>query len=361
VDRRLILVVNAGSETLKLSLVGDDDRSQAVGSLADVEPDTVTAVGHRVVHGGARFLDPVVLDEAIEEEIRALATIAPLHNRPALEGIREARRRFPGAPQIGVFDTSFHATLPEAAATYALPLRWRDEWGIRRYGFHGISVQWSSERATALLGHPPARLVVCHVGGGCSITAVREGRSVDTTMGFSPLEGVAMATRSGSVDPGALLYLLSQRGLSVSELDHVLVHESGLKGLSGGSGSVQALVDAERDGDVRARLALAVYVRRIAGAVASMAASLGGIDAVVFTAGVGESSAPVRARVCARLAFLGIRLDAGANESAHTDTDVAAADSAVRVLVIRAREEIVIARAVRALVGGSERPRGQER
>jgi acetate kinase len=180
-------------------------------------------------------------------------------------------------------------------------------------------------------------------------------------MGFSPLEGVAMATRSGSVDPGALLYLLSQRGLSVSELDHVLVHESGLKGLSGGSGSVQALVDAERDGDVRARLALAVYVRRIAGAVASMAASLGGIDAVVFTAGVGESSAPVRARVCARLAFLGIRLDAGANESAHTDTDVAAADSAVRVLVIRAREEIVIARAVRALVGGSERPRGQER
>jgi acetate kinase len=273
-----------------------------------------------------------------------LTPLAPLHNAPALRAIDAARRALPGVPEVAVFDTAFHATLPPEASTYAVPRRWREEWNVRRYGFHGLSVQWSSERV------PVPRLVVCHLGGGCSVTAVRDGRSVDTTMGFSPLEGVVMATRAGSVDPGAVLYLLRERGLDVAELDRLLEHESGLKGLSERSDSVRELETAEAAGDERAALALAVYVHRLAGAVGAMAAALGGVDALVFTAGVGENSASVRARVCSRLAFLGVELDAERNAAARPDADVAAAGSAVRVHVVRAREELVIARAVRELL-----------
>jgi acetate kinase len=345
-----ILVVNAGSTSLKLHLVFDDEHVEAVESLEAVRASEVDAVGHRVVHGGRHLVEPSLIDDAVRASIEELQSIAPLHNAPALAGIDAARRAAPDIPHVAVFDTAFHATLPVEAATYALPRIWREEWGIRRYGFHGLSVQWCSERAPELLGRAPEdlRLVVCHLGGGCSITAVRDRRSLDTTMGFSPLEGVPMATRSGSVDPGAVLYVQREHGLSVDELDHALNEESGLEGLSGGRG-LRALETASPE-DESARLALAVYAHRIAGAVAAMTAALGGLDVLVFTAGVGEHSARVRSDVCARLGFLGIELDPEQNERPTADTDVAKRDSRVRVLVIAAREELVVARAVRALV-----------
>jgi acetate kinase len=339
----LVLVVNAGSTSLKLALVDEDERSQSVERLDDIEPGGVAAVGHRIVHGGPRFRAPVVVDDEVVAAIRQVTSLAPLHNGPALEALAEARRLVPAVPHVAVFDTAFHATLSPEAATYAVPARWRDEWQIRRYGFHGLSVQWAAEHVSAL------RLVVCHLGGGASVTAVRDGRSVDTTMGFSPLEGVPMATRSGSVDPGALLYLLRERALSAEELDRQLEHESGLAGLSGLSGDVRELLAAEAAGDGAAALGLGVYVHRIAGAVAAMAASLGGLDAVVFTAGVGERSPAIRERVCSRIGFLGVELDPAANAAAAPDAEVAASDSRVRVVVLAAREDLVIARAVRSL------------
>jgi acetate kinase len=277
----------------------------------DELPDDLEAVGHRVVHGGPRFRDPVLVDDEVLGAIEELAALAPLHNAPALDAIARARRALPGVPHVAAFDTAFHASIPEEASTYAIPRRWRDEWGVRRYGFHGLSVAWVAERV------PVPRLVVCHLGGGCSVTAVRDGRSIDTTMGFSPLEGVPMATRSGSVDPGALIHLLRERGVGVRELDAALEHGSGLAALGG-------LDDP---------LGFAVYTYRIAQAVAAMAVALAGVDAVAFTAGVGENRADVRSAIVGRLAFL----------------------QPFAVEVVRAREDVVVARAVRALVetGGS--------
>jgi len=302
-----VLVVNAGSETLKLHIV-EGGRSRAVDSLSqDVE-----LVAHRVVHGGDRFRDPVVLDDDVCAELRALIALAPLHNAPALAAIDEARRELPDVPHVAVFDTAFHATIPEEAATYAVPRAW----GVRRYGFHGLSVQWSAEQVRV------SRLVVCHLGGGSSVTAVRDGRSVDTTMGFTPLDGVPMTTRSGAVDPGALIYAMRTRGLDVDALEHALNEESGLKALAGGSGDMRDVLAAGGG------LALAVYVYRVAAAVATMATSLGGLDALVFTGGIGERAAVVRERICERLAFLG---------------DVA-------VHVVEAREELVAARWARKVV-----------
>jgi len=265
--------------------------------------------------------------------------LAPLHNRPAVDAIAAARRALPDVPHVAVFDTAFHATIPTVALTYALPAEWRRH--IRRYGFHGLSVQWSSERVRA------RRLVVCHLGGGCSVTAVRDGRSLDTTMGFTPVEGVPMATRPGSVDPGALVYLL-RHAVSVDALDDGIEHRSGLLGLSGVSGDVAALQHSD---EPAAALALDVFAYRVAGAVAAMAVPLGGLDALVFTAGIGEHSAQVRAAVCARLAFLGVELDAARNAAARPDADISPSGSAVRVAVIRAREELIAARAVRDLLG----------
>jgi acetate kinase len=347
-----ILVVNAGSTSLKLSLVADDDDATKVAALEDVDPSAVAAVAHRVVHGGSRFREPAIINDAVRDEIFALRSLAPLHNAPALAGIATAVRALPDVPHVAVFDTAFHATIPDEAALYAVPARWRDEWGVRRYGFHGLSVAWSAERAPELLGRSPAgiRLVVCHLGGGSSVTAVGDGRSVDTTMGFSPLEGVPMTTRAGSIDPGALLYVLATRKLRRETLDHELNFESGLKGLAGGSGSMLELQQRIEDGDGAAMLALDVFTHRVAGAVAAMAASAGGLDALIFTAGIGEGSALVRERVCRRLAFLGIQLDAGRNGGAEPDCDVAADDSPARVLVIAAREEIVAARATRSVL-----------
>jgi acetate kinase len=295
-----VLVVNAGSTSLKLSLVDGEDSRPVDG----FEP--ADAVGHRVVHGGARYTEPVLIDDEVEEAIEDLSRIAPLHNTPALRAIREARAALPDVPHVAVFDTAFHATITPEASTYAIPRRWRD-WGVRHYGFHGIAVQSVASQVKA------ERLVACHLGGGCSVTAVLHGRSVDTTMGFSPLDGVPMATRSGSVDPGALIYLLRERGLTVEELDEGLEHDSGLAALGG--------LDDE--------LGLAVYTYRIAAAVAQMAMALRGIDLLAFSGGVGENRADVREAIGDRVGFLG-------------EFDVE---------VVPAREDLVIARAVRALLG----------
>jgi acetate kinase len=310
-----------------------------VASL-DAVPDDVTAVAHRVVHGGSRFREPVLIDDDVERGLLGAVELAPLHNAPALAAIEVARGALPDLPHVAVFDSAFHATIPPEAATYALPVRAREDWGIHRYGFHGLSVQWASEQVRV------PRLVVCHLGGGCSVTAVRDGRSVDTTMGFTPLEGVPMATRAGPVDPGALLYMLEHH-LTREELDRMLEHESGLLGLSGISGDVRELQASEAEG---ARLALAVFAYRVALAVGAMATALRGLDALVFTAGVGEHSAAVRSAVCERLGYLGIVLDQNANESAIPDATVSAPESSVSVVVVQAREDAVAARAARHLL-----------
>jgi acetate kinase len=339
VARLTILVVNAGSTSLKLSAVEADDSAVPVDSFADV-PDGVVAVAHRVVHGGARFLEPVVIDDDVRRELEELSELAPLHNVPAIAAIDEARRALPSVPHVAVFDTAFHATMPDEARTYALPRQWREEWGIRRFGFHGLSVAWAAERVRV------ARLVVCHLGGGCSVTAVLDGRSVDTTMGFSPLEGVPMATRPGSIDPEILLYLLRHQAASPDELEHALEHDSGLLGL-GGSSRVEEL---EASGEPAARLALSVFCYRVAAAVASLTAALGGLDALVLTAGIGEGSALVRERVCERLGFLGVELDPDANREARPDADVSLGGSAVPVWIVHAREDAIAARAARRLL-----------
>jgi acetate kinase len=329
-----VLVVNAGSTSLKVSLVGPDDDSRPLASLDDAP--AVALVGHRVVHGGDRFAEPTVIDDDVVVELEALVELAPLHNQPALEAIKLARKLLPSAVHVAVFDTAFHETLPPVAKTYPLPERFRDR-GIHRFGFHGLSVQWATERV------PAERLVVCHLGGGSSVTAVLNGASIDTTMGFTPLEGVPMATRAGSLDPGALLYLL-RHGISLTELDHALEHESGLTALAG-TGDVQEL---EHDQSPGARLALDLYCYRVAQAIGAMAVALGGLDALVFTAGVGEHSAFVRAGICARLALLGVGLDLAVNAAVEGEAEISLASAAVRVHVVTAREDVVVARACRA-------------
>jgi acetate kinase len=299
-----VLVVNAGSTSLKLHTVDEEEGAVAVDSFEAVAREGLEGIGHRIVHGGQRFRDPIELDDDVVRAIEELAALAPLQHPPALGAIERARAAFPGALQVAVFDTAFHATIPREASTYAVPARWR-EWGVRRYGFHGLVVEWIAEQVRV------PRLVVCHLGGGCSVTAVRDGRSIDTTMGFSPLEGVPMATRSGSVDPGALVYLQRERGLSVEEVDLALQEESGLAALGG--------LDEE--------LGFAVYSYRVALAVAAMAAALGGLDVLSFSGGVGENRPDVRDAVTARIAFLG----------------------SFDVRVVPAREEVVVARAVRAV------------
>ena len=307
----------------------------------------VDAVAHRVVHGGLNLRQPVLIDENVRAQIFAAEPLAPLHTAPALRGIENAEAVLSNIPHVAVFDTGFHATIPDAAATYGLPRQWREDWGVRRYGFHGLSVQWSAEQVRV------RRLVVCHLGGGCSVTAVLDGRSVDTTMGFSPLEGVPMATRSGSIDPGSILYVMREHGLGVDELDQALNHDAGLRGLAGGSGDMRELELRADAGDEAAVRAFAVFVHRLVAAIAEMSASTRGIDALVFTAGIGEGSPLVRRDVCNRLRYLGIELDESLNGSCEGDADIGAASSAARVVVVKAREELVAARAAVHLLSGA--------
>ncbi len=275
----------------------------------------VDAVGHRIVHGGTAFLGPVLLDERVTARIAALASLAPLHQPKALAALAAVSAAVPGVPAVASFDTAFHASLPAAASTYALPAPWRRRWDLRRYGFHGLSHAYATRRTAELLGVPAAdlRLVTCHLGAGASLAAVRDGRSVDTTMGFTPLEGLVMATRSGSVDPGLVLWLADHVGMPPEELAATLEHRSGLLGLAGTADMREILAGAEAGRD-EAVLALGVYLHRLRASIAAMTASLGGLDAIVFTGGVGERSPAIRALAADGLGYLGIELDAARNE-----------------------------------------------
>ena len=392
-----ILVLNAGSSSHKISLfeLGDtppenpparlwEARMEWHGEVADVEvknssgaaqrtrykvsshveavedlvgalwngesriitsPADVHMVGHRIVHGGQRYEEPVRITPAVKDGIASVSAFAPLHNRVELEGIEVIERMFGDVPQVAVFDTGFHGRIPPAAAVYPGPYEWLTK-GIRRYGFHGINHQYCAGRAAQLLQRDlmDLKLVTCHLGNGCSLAAIQEGRSIDTTMGFTPLEGLMMGTRSGSIDPGILTYLLRQSHLQSQDIDDVLNQKSGLLGISGLSGDMREILAAVKQGHSRAKLAFEIYVHRLRSGIGAMVAVLGGMDALIFTAGVGENSSEVREAACSQLEFLGLELDRAANLQTRPDADVATANSSVRVLLIRAEEEWAIAR-----------------
>jgi acetate kinase len=345
-----VLVVNAGSSSLKLRLLGPGDELEAEHDLVPDDHAALEAalagltapdaVGHRVVHGGARFRDAVLVDDEVVAMLAELTDLAPLHQPAALAGVAAVGRALPDVPAVACFDTAFHATLPAAAATYALPQAWRERFGLRRYGFHGLSHAYASRRAGAAL------VVSCHLGAGASLAAVRDGVCVDTTMGFTPMEGLVMATRSGSVDPGLVLWLL-RHGLDADALEQGLDREGGLRGLAG-DGDMRALLARE---DAEAGLALDVYVHRLRAGIAAMVAALGGLDALVFTGGVGEHAPQVRARTVAGLSFLGVALDPESNARATADAEIGAPGAPSRTLVVTAREDLEVARQVRALLG----------
>ncbi len=362
-----ILVVNAGSSSVKLRVVDDGDDVVAtrdlprltgpelvhsLGDFLDQYPE-LDAVGHRIVHGGPDLTRPLVLDNHSEAALDSLADLAPLHNPPGVEGIRAVRLMRPGLRQVACFDTSFHSQMPAKAATYAVPRSWREEWGIRRYGFHGLSHDWASRRAAAILGRPreQLRLVTAHIGAGASLAAVAWGRSVDTTMGFTPIEGLVMATRSGSVDPGVLVWVQRHGGLSVEQVEGALEHDSGLLGLSEDSDDLRLVIDSAHAGNAAAQLAYEVYVYRIQTHVGAMSAAMDGIDGLVFTGGAGEASDILRADVCAGLTFLGLRLAPSSNRRLEGDSLVSATGDVPAVLVVHAREDLEIARYVREVLG----------
>ena len=364
-----VLVVNAGSSSLKLSVIGPGDETLASAELsaprAVVDDDALRAalgdhglgqadaVGHRIVHGGSRFLSAVVVDASVRRALGELVDLAPLHQPKSLAALDAVSRALPGVPAVACFDTAFHATLPDEAFTYALPADWSSRWGVRRYGFHGLSHAWIARRAPSLVGASSSssglRIVSCHLGAGASLCAILGGRSVDTTMGFTPLEGLVMATRSGSVDPGLVLWLLERGDLSEADLGHALEHESGLLGLSG-TADMREVLRRAGSGDAGARLALDVYLHRLRGLIASMTAALGGLDVLAFTGGVGEHNAEIRAAAAAGLSFLGVGVDGVRNGRVSGDVDVSGAGAGVRTVVIRAREDLEIAGQVRSLL-----------
>jgi acetate kinase len=362
-----VLVVNAGSSSLKLRVLGPADEVTGSADLSpwDGTPDDpglrdfldglagVGAVGHRVVHGGHRFTTATPIDDGVVAGIEALSDLAPLHQPRALAGIAAVRAAMPGMPAVACFDTAFHAGLPAAAAAYALPAAWTRRFGLRRFGFHGLSHAYAAGRAAQLTGNNAIRnrVVTCHLGAGSSLAAVLDGRCVDTTMGFTPLEGLVMATRSGNVDPGLIVWLLRHGGLSLDEVSGGLEHSAGLAGLAdlpGGSGDMRDVRLAAARGDQGAGLALDVHAHRLRAQIAAMAAALGGVDTLVFTGGIGEHQAEARAETASGLAFLGVAVDEGRNAVAQPDCDISAAGAAVRTLVIAAREDIEIARQTRA-------------
>jgi acetate kinase len=373
-----VLVVNAGSSSLKLRVLDDSDKvtgtadlpaprgaadaaaiGSALASLGDAD-----AAGHRIVHGGTSFTGPVRIDDGVLARLRALTGLAPLHQPKSLAAVEAVQRARPGLPAVACFDTAFHATIPAAAATYALPREWRQRWALRRYGFHGLSHSYCSARAAELAGaagDATLRVVTCHLGAGASLAAVRGGVSVDTTMGFTPLEGLVMATRSGSVDPGLVLWLAEQAGTPPAELAATLEHRSGLLGLAG-TADMRQVVTGAAAGGPDARLALDVYIHRLRAGIAAMAAALGGLDVLAFTGGVGENSPAVRLEAAAGLGFLGVRLDAGRNATGAEDAggpadrEIGQAGAPVRSFVIAAREDLQIAAQVRAVLATGNTP-----
>jgi acetate kinase len=363
-----VLVVNAGLSSLKLRVLGPADEVTAaldidawdgspdhadLGQFLRAQPG-LAAAGHRVVHGGGRFTRATVVDEAVIAGIADLTDLAPLHQPRAPYGIEAVRAALPGLPAVACFDTAFHAGMPAAAASYALPGAWTGRFGLRRYGFHGLSHQYASHRCAQLLGRPGLRVVTCHLGAGSSLAAVHGGASVDTTMGFTPLEGLVMATRSGSVDPGLLVWLLQHGRLSLDEVARGLEYAAGLAGLAalpGGSGDMREVRAAADAGSASARLAIEVHAHRLRREIAAMAAAMDGLDALVFTGGIGEHHPQVRAETAAGLGFLGVLIDEARNAAATADADNSAPSAAVRTLVVTAREDAEIARQVRAALG----------
>lgn len=339
-----------------------DDRRHAIERMLETlwtgstraitSPSEIDVVGHRVVQGGRQYEEPTVVTAEVKAAIARLSDFAPLHNRAELDGIQTVERLLGKVLQVAVFDTGFHSQLPLATAVYPGPYEWFEQ-GIRRYGFHGINHQYCAERAAQLLGRDPhsLKLVTCHLGNGCSLAAISEGRSVDTTMGFTPLEGLMMGTRSGSVDPGILTYLMRQSGVTGKQLDELLNRQSGLLGVSGISGDMRQVLAAMKDGHDRAKLAFEMYVHRLQSCIGAMVAVLGGIDALVFSAGIGENSPEVRAATCDKFGFLGIGLDPAKNSQSPLDEDIATSASTVRVLIVRAQEDWAIARLCWKLAG----------
>jgi acetate kinase len=324
----------------------------AAGSPGPSGISNITLVGHRVVHGGAEFRDSMLIDGKVKAAIAGFNKLAPLHNPSALKAIEAAETLLPGVPQVAVFDTAFFAQLPPKAYLYALPYEYYKIWGIRRFGFHGISHAYCASRAVELLGRSPSelRLISCHLGGGCSATAVRGGVAIATTSGFSPLEGLMMGTRPGSVDPGILLHLQRRHGLTLDEIDYALNHSSGLLGISGVSPDLAQIEVAAAQGNERARVAFEMFADRVRSAIGALAATLGGVDALSFTDRVGEHSAALRAAACEGLEFMGLRLDRKRNANPSPDADVASTDSPARILVIHTREELMVAREARRVM-----------
>src|SRR6202047_5160734 len=330
-------------------------RSHAIRQLLDTlwngnlrvasSPSEIDTVGHRIVHGGKDLAKATAITPEVKSAIARMSAFAPLHNRAQLEGIEIIEKRIGEVLQVAVFDTGFHSRLPEPAAVYPGPYEWLAQ-GSRRYEVHGINHQYCAERTAQLLGKDlqSLKLVICHLGNGCSWAAIRDGRSVDTTMGFTPLEGLMMGTRSGSVDPGILTYLMRRGQLTGEQLDNLLNTKSGLLGISGVSGDMREIAAAMKDGHPRAKLAFEIFVHRLQAGIGAMIAVLGGIDALVFTAGIGENSPEVRAAACANFGFLGLKLDAAKNAQSSADQDISLSDSAVRVLIVRAQEDWAIAR-----------------
>jgi acetate kinase len=393
-----LLLLNAGSSSLKGSLIESADRAVIARAMADWAgsatryeyagpdgkerseevpwkghaeavrrfvfdlmhaepialsgPSGLAGVGHRVVHGG-QFTSSVQITPEIRSRITGLADLAPLHNPPSLEALAAAETELPGVPQVAVFDTAFHATLPPEVRTYPVPDRWTRDWGVRRFGFHGLSHAYCARRAAEMLGRPERdlRLVICHLGHGCSASAVRGGQCIDTTMGFTPMEGLMMATRSGSIDPGIVLHVQQHHGLSAEQVETALNRESGLLGVSGVSADMRQILAAARAGHERARLALGMYAHRVRQAISALAVTLGGANALVFTAGVGEHASEVRASICAGVECLGLELDAQANASCVPDADVAKPSSRGRIFVIATREDVTMLREVIQVLG----------
>jgi len=368
-------VVNAGSSSLKLSVLDDDRRlasttTERWGGEGHLEPisafidevDQADAIGHRVVHGGPRLTESVAVDDGVLDYLDSIEDLAPLHNPRSVAGIRAVRSLLPDTPAVACFDTTFHANLPPAARTYGLPKEWNERWTLRRYGFHGISHAYAVRRAAELTGRKleDLRVVSCHLGAGASLAAVRGGRSVDTTMGFTPVEGLVMATRSGSVDPGLLLWLLEHGNMTPVDLADALEHDSGLKGLSGTTGDLRDVLASRERGDADAALAFDVFIHRLRREIGAMAASAGGLDLLVMTGGIGEHSPEVRASAAAGLAHLGVSLDEEANRASTRDSDISATNALTRTVVVTASEESEIARETRRVLGASAPSAGAE-
>jgi acetate kinase len=364
-----LLVFNAGSSSVKLSILDEDvlvaAEQLAVSGVGLDEPaieayldahGDVDAVGHRVVHGGTLFTGPVLVDDRVRLALETLVDLAPLHQPKSLAGLDLLRRALPGVPNVACFDTAFHAGMPLAASTYALPAEWRRRWPLRRFGFHGLSHSWAAKRTAELAGAPISslRTVTCHLGAGASLAAVHEGRSVDTTMGFTPLDGLVMATRSGAIDPGLVLWLEQHVHLPAAELASTLEHRSGLLGLAG-TADMQTILEAESRGDGDSLLAIAVYLHRLRAGIAGMAAAMGGLDAVTFTGGVGERSASIRWRACLGLAFLDVSIDDEVNNGARPDCELTGRGARARTFVVESREDLQIADEVHALLGAERR------